>query len=104
MLETPAGVLRGMGLGQLAVLPDRQNQGIGTRLATTGIEQLRLTDCPFIIVIGHAGYYPRFGFERGALHNMRSQWQGIPEETFMVLILDREQRNTLSGVASFDGM
>jgi len=104
MLTTPAGVEAGMGLGQLAVRPDRQNQGIGTRLSEAGIEQLRETDCPFIIVIGHATYYPRFGFERGALHDIHCQWPGIPDETFMVLILDQQRRDSLSGVASFDGM
>jgi len=104
MLDTPTGILAGMGLGQLAVLPNRQRQGIGTRLTETGLAQLRRNNCPFIIVIGHADYYPRFGFERGARHNMRSQWQGIPEETFMVLILDPQRRNNLNGVASFDGM
>jgi len=103
-LETPAGALAGMGLGQLAVRPKNQGQGIGTRLSEAGIEQLRRTGCPFIIVIGHAAYYPRFGFERGSLHDFRCQWKGIPDETFMVLILDQQQRNNLSGVASFDGM
>lgn len=104
MLDTPAGVLAGMGLGQLAVHPHRQNQGIGTHLAETGIAQLRRADCPFIIVIGHASYYPRFGFERGSEHNIRCQWQGIPDETFMILMLDQQQRSSFSGVASFDGM
>lgn len=103
-LATPAGVAAGMGLGQLAVRPDRQNRGIGTRLSEAGIEQLRETGCPFIIVIGHAAYYPRLGFERGKLHDIRCQWPGIPDETFMVLILDQQRRDSLSGVASFDGM
>jgi putative acetyltransferase len=104
MLSTPAGALPGMGLGQLAVSPHKQNQGIGTRLTETGLRQLRQTGCPFVIVIGHASYYPRFGFQRGALHNIQCQWKGIPDETFMVLILDQDQQNSLSGVASFDGL
>jgi putative acetyltransferase len=104
MLATPAGIVAGMGLGQLAVHPDKQNQGIGTRLAEMGIEQLSQADWPFIIVIGHAAYYPRFGFEPGELHNFRCQWNGVPEETFMVLILDAQRHNSLSGVASFDGL
>jgi putative acetyltransferase len=103
-LNTPDGVTTGMGLGQLAVSPHKQNQGIGTHLAETGIRQLRQTDCPFIIVIGHASYYPRFGFNPGSAHNIQCQWKGIPDDTFMVLILDQHRQDSLSGVASFDGL
>ena len=103
-LKTPDGVIKGMGLGQLAVSPQKQNQGIGTQLAQTGIRQLSQTGCPFIIVIGHASYYPRFGFELSSAHNIQCQWEGIPDSTFMVLILDQHRQNSLSGLASFDGL
>lgn len=105
-MQTPAGPVAGMGLGQLAVDPDYQNQGIGSQLAETGIEALRKQDCPFIIVIGHAAYYPRFGFEPGIANGVTCQWSGVPNETFMVLYLDRgdEERRQLTGVASFDGL
>ena len=103
-LKTPDGVIKGMGLGQLAVSPQKQNQGIGTQLADTGISKLRQTNCPFIIVIGHASYYPRFGFELSSAHSIQCQWKGVSDNTFMVLILDQQQQDSLSGVASFDGL
>ena len=103
-LDTPVGEVSGMGLGQLAVHPRNQNQGIGTRLSETGIRQLQKWGCRFIVVIGHATYYPRFGFERGALHDIQCQWENIPDENFMVLILDKAQQYSLSGVARFDGL
>lgn len=103
---TPAGPVAGMGLGQLAVDPTVQKRGIGSLLAETGIDALRKQNCPFIIVIGHAAYYPRFGFEPGAAHAVQCQWSGVPDATFMVLYLDRdeEERRQLTGVASFDGL
>ena len=93
-------------MGQLAVDPPRQNQGIGTKLSEYGINRLRKAQCPFIIVIGHAGYYPRFGFEPGSLHNVQCQWEGVPDETFMVLYLNKnpQEQQRLTGVASFDGL
>ena len=105
-MQTPTGPVAGMGLGQLAVMPTWQKQSIGSRLAETGIEQLRKQNCPFIIVVGHATYYPRFGFEQGKNHGVKCQWPGVPDETFMVLFLDRseEERRQLTGVASFDGL
>lgn len=103
-LETPDGPVRGMGLGQLAVDPAFQNQGIGTKLSEIGLAQLREYGCPFVIVIGHAKYYPRFGFEEGARNDFVCQWEGIPDDSFMVLFLDESRRSELTGTARFDGL
>ena len=54
--------VQGMGLAPMTVLPERQRQGIGSLLARAGIEAMRKRKCPFIIVLGHPKYYPRFGF------------------------------------------
>ena len=104
VLDSPDGPVDGMGLGQLAVDPPHQNRGIGSTLSNQGLDILRGRACPFVIVIGHARYYPRFGFEIGSTHSFVCQWKGIPDETFMVLFLDESQRGSLSGVASFDGL
>ena len=105
-MTTAAGPAHGMGLGQLAITPGWQNKGIGTRLAETGLTQLREQNCPFIIVIGHATYYPRFGFAQGQLHGVKCQWDSVPDESFMVLYPDEDQvqKKQLRGVASFDGL
>jgi putative acetyltransferase len=106
-IDTPGGPLGGMGLAPMAVLPDRQRQGIGSLLVTRGIDVLRQRGCPFVVVVGHPGYYPRFGFERASLHRLTSQWQGISDEAFMVLILDAAAMDGVTGVAryreEFDG-
>ena len=104
ILDTPDGPVNGMGLGQLAVDPAHQTQGIGTELSETGLAQLRETGCPFVIVIGHAKYYPRFGFEIGAKNGFICQWEGIPDDSFMVLFLDESRRSELAGTARFDGV
>jgi putative acetyltransferase len=105
-MATTTGSAHGMGLSQLAVSPAWQKKGIGTRLAEMGITQLREQDCPFIIVIGHATYYPRFGFAQGHLHGVKCQWDSVPDESFMVLYPDQDQiqQEKLCGVASFDGL
>ena len=50
----------GMGLAPMAVLPEFQKQGIGSMLVKEGLRRIKETDCPFIIVLGHEHYYPRF--------------------------------------------
>ncbi len=101
VVETSGRRVTGMGLAPMAVLPDRQRQGIGTRLVKRGLEILRERGCPFVIVLGHPGYYPRFGFQRASNHGLSSQWEGVPDEAFMVLILDGNAMTGMSGVARY---
>jgi putative acetyltransferase len=102
-LAAQEGPIAGMGLGQLAVVPDHQRSGVGAQLVHAGIAMLRARGCPFLIVIGHARYYPRFGFERATKHGMVCQWKGVPDDSFMVLFPCGQQQG-LSGVASFAGI
>ena len=57
------GGLEPLQLSPLSVHPDYQGRGIGSALTR---EVLRLADEagePFLLVLGHPTYYPRFGFE-----------------------------------------
>lgn len=91
----------GMGLAPMAVLPERQRQGIGSQLVRHGLELLRERGCPFVVVVGHPEYYPRFGFEPASKHGLLSQWEGIPDVAFMVLILDPDTMEGVCGVAKY---
>ncbi len=91
----------GMGLAPMAVLPAHQRTGIGSRLVRHGLDHVRQSGCPFVIVLGHPEYYPRFGFERASQYRLRSQWEGIPDEAFMVAVFDREAIPEAGGVARY---
>jgi putative acetyltransferase len=101
VIEGGSTRLTGMGLAPMAVLPERQRHGIGTRLVEQGLEMLRGRGCPFVVVVGHPEYYPRFGFERASAHGLASQWDGIPDDAFMVLVLDSRAVAGASGVARY---
>jgi putative acetyltransferase len=101
VIEGQHGIIKGMGLAPMAVLPEMQRQGIGTQLVKTGIENLKKTQCPFIVVLGHPEYYPRFGFERASLYGIKCQWEGIPDEVFMILWLDKSATPPVSGLAKY---
>lgn len=101
VIESPARRVLGMGLAPMAVLPDRQRQGIGSQLVKRGLDILRERGCPFVVVVGHPEYYPRFGFERASMHGLASQWEGIPDAAFMVLVLDAHAMAGVSGVAKY---
>jgi putative acetyltransferase len=96
------GVLTGgMGLAPMAVAPDRQRQGIGSRLVRAGIRALRERGCRFIIVVGHPDYYPRFGFVPASRFGLTCQWDGVPDEAFLVLVLDDSVIPQLTGTAAY---
>jgi putative acetyltransferase len=101
VVETDGRRVVGMGLAPMAVMPDRQRQGIGSALVEQGLAMLRERGCPFVIVLGHPEFYPRFGFERASAYGLTCQWDGVPDEAFMVLIFDSRATEGMSGVARY---
>ncbi len=101
VVESMGRRVLGMGLAPMAVLPDRQRQGIGSQLVRRGLDILRERGCPFVVVVGHPEYYPRFGFEPASTHRLASQWEGMPEAAFMALVLDAPAMAGVSGVAKY---
>ena len=101
IVESAGRRVVGMGLAPMAVLPDRQRQGIGSQLVTRGLDILRERGCPFVVVVGHPEYYPRFGFERASTRGLASQWDGMPDAAFMVLVLNARAMADVSGVATY---
>jgi len=93
--------LKGMGLAPMSVLPSRQCQGIGTLLVKAGLQILRDNNSPFVIVLGHPDYYPRFGFQPASRYHIKSQWPDVPDEAFMILVLDEKAMRKVSGTARF---
>ena len=81
VLAPDGRIAGGVGLGPMAVEPARQRSGIGSRLITAALERLTAAGHPFCVVVGHAGYYPRFGFARASRFGIR--WEGeVPDEFF----------------------
>ncbi|NIO03531.1 MAG: GNAT family N-acetyltransferase [Proteobacteria bacterium] len=99
-VEVEHGTVLGMGLAPMAVLPEYQRRGIGSELIRSGIVRLTSRRCPFVIVLGHAHYYPRFGFEPASRHGIRSEWE-VPVDTFMILVLDESAMQGTSGMAKY---
>ncbi|MBU0633808.1 MAG: GNAT family N-acetyltransferase [Candidatus Omnitrophica bacterium] len=63
----------------MAVLPERQKQGISSRLVKEGFKKLLEQGCSFVIVLGHAKYYPKFGFEPASRCNASCEAKPRPE-------------------------
>jgi len=92
---------KGMGLAPMAVLPEFQRQGVGSALVEHGLARLRADGCPFVIVLGHPEYYPRFGFQPASRFDLRCQWDGVPDAAFMVQALAAGALDGIEGVVRY---
>ena len=72
---------RWLGLAPVAVHPDHQHQGIGSRLIHTALKQLKATGFKGFVLLGDPAYYRRFGFEQ----NPALTFPGVPAEYFQAL-------------------
>jgi putative acetyltransferase len=75
-----------MGLAPMAVLPARRRQGIGSSLVRAGLDECRRLGCSAVVVLGHAAYYPRFGFVPASTFGLRSEYD-VPDDVFLAIEL-----------------
>ena len=67
---------RALALGPVAVLPDRQRMGVGSRLIREGIARSEAAGWLGIFVLGDPAYYRRFGFDAGKARGFASPYAG----------------------------
>jgi len=75
-----------LSLAPMAVLPEFQNQGIGSALVRRGLDEARRLGHKIVVVVGHPHYYPRFGFEPARPRGLEAPFP-VPDEAFLVLEL-----------------
>jgi len=89
-----------IGLAPMAVVPARQRQGIGSALVHEGLKRCRRLGFGAVIVLGHADYYPRFGFTPASHFDLGCEYD-VPEDVFMVLELDQGTLKGKSGTIHY---
>lgn len=75
--------------------------GIGSALCEAGLKDMERSGMPFVVVLGHPRYYPRFGFERASNYGIRSSFEGISDEVLMIRVFDAARMSDVSGVAHY---
>lgn len=86
----------GFGLAPMAVLPDRQRTGVGSKLVVAGLEACRKLGASIVVVLGHRDYYPRFGFAPAHLLGFTCEYD-VPKEAFMALELTENASLGING-------
>ena len=96
--QTPEN-LRCVSLAPMSVLPEFQNQGIGSRLVLDGLEACKQKGYDAVVVLGHTKFYPRFGFSRAKDHGLDNEYNAL--DSFMVLELKEGVLQTICGLVKY---
>jgi len=89
-----------LGLAPMAVEPDSQKQGIGGRLVREGLALCRTAGADGVVVLGHAEYYPRFGFATAQRFGLRCEYD-VPADAFMAIELHHRSLVGVSGLVRY---
>jgi putative acetyltransferase len=82
ILYSPLAIVRGgetlraAALAPVAVLPAFQNKGLGGELIRAGNARCKELGCVGVVVLGHAAYYPRFGFSPQIAESLQAPFSG----------------------------
>lgn len=82
-IEFEGSASSALGLAPMAVIPERQRQGIGSQLVREGLDECARQGHGVVVVLGHPRFYPRFGFVTAATRGLRCEYP-VPDEVFMV--------------------
>src|SRR5690606_24499893 len=75
-IEREGTALCAAALAPVAVLPAFQKRGIGGELIRAGNARCAALKLDAVIVLGHADYYPRFGFSAEAAESLQAPFSG----------------------------
>jgi putative acetyltransferase len=84
-IVTDAGTVPALALAPLAVLPEVQNQGIGSALLRRGLEVCKEQGHRIVVVLGDPHFYQRFGFSSKLAAHLESPYAS--RESFMAVAL-----------------
>lgn len=93
---TPPSEAKGLGLAPVAVRPDMQSQGIGSRLIRAGLRRCKELGYDYCVLLGGPKYYQRFGFEKASSFGIRNEY-GVDDEFMVIRFSDRR----VTGLAQY---
>jgi putative acetyltransferase len=99
-IQSKIGSFPALALAPMAIHPEFQNQGIGSKLVRQGLEHCRNQGYKIVIVIGHPQYYPHFGFSAARAKGLEVSFS-VPDEVFMVLELFPDALNGTKGMVTY---
>ena len=88
------------GLAPMAVLPDWQNKGVGSKLVEEGLILCKYSGYAAVVVLGYPEYYPRFGFVPSVKYGIKTEYD-VPADVFMIKELQDGALDGYSGIVRY---
>jgi len=89
-----------LALAPVSVLPDYQKKGIGKSLIQKALQRAKDLGFQSVIVLGHPEYYPKFGFQKSSLWQIKAPFE-VPEDALMAIELQKDSLCDVSGVIEY---
>lgn len=89
-----------LALAPVSVLPEYQNNGIGKALIKESLDKAKQLEFKSVVVLGHPDYYPKFGFKKASLWQIKAPFE-VPDEALMVVELREHSLVNVSGTIEY---
>ena len=89
-----------LALAPMSVLPQFQRSGIGSKLVIEGLQRAKRLGYKSVIVVGHAEYYPRFGFRPASQWGIKLPFEA-PDNVFLALELISGELESKRGIVKY---
>ena len=99
-IKNESKINKSLSLAPMAVHPDFQNKGIGSKLVIEGLKKAMEFGYTSVIVVGHPNYYPRFGFKPASKWEIRLPLK-VPDEAVMALELNPGSLKNCRGIVEY---
>lgn len=100
IIESESSSFGAVALAPMSVLPEYQGKGIGSELVRAGLDECRALGHELVILVGHADYYPRFGFVPARERSIECEFE-VPDEAWMLLELREGALGGRKGTVKF---
>ena len=91
---------KGLVLAPLDVLTTHQGKGIGAAVLLELEKRAKILDYPFISILGHETYYPKFGYVPASQYQIKAPFE-VPDKNFMIKELTDGGLEGKSGVIHY---
>ncbi|MBY6037673.1 N-acetyltransferase [Fictibacillus nanhaiensis] len=99
-IQTEESLIPTLALAPMAVLPHCQNQNIGSKLVEEALRRAGKLGFSHVVVLGHPGFYPRFGFVSAMTKGIKPPFP-VLEEVFMVHEMKKGSLNHIKGTVVY---
>lgn len=89
-----------LALAPVSVLPEFQGKGIGGQLILEAHRIAKELKYKSIVLLGHADYYPKFGYKKASDFNIKIPFEA-PDENCMAIELIKDGLKNVSGTVEY---